>query len=89
MENIQIFTCPVSKPLVAKLRLPSSDKEWRDANLYFSLHVTSMVIDATDIELKNLSLSEGIYKYFAATYGTHTKKSQSQNLSVTIDQLNV
>lgn len=35
--------CPDSKPLLAKLKLPASDQEWLDANLYFSLHVTPAV----------------------------------------------
>lgn len=52
------------------LKLPSSKEDWKRANSYFSQHLLPAVQAAVSPNEKNTILSEGIYDYFAETFGT-------------------
>ena len=55
-----------------KSQLPHSAQEWQKANTFLAHDVVPRVLQASSIE--DIMLVEGIFNYFAATYGTKEKK---------------
>ena len=64
LHNISEFT---PKP---KLRLPKSDEEWEKANSYFKHNLVPYVISELSADGKNEVLTEGVFRYFDANFGS-------------------
>ena len=58
---------PDSKPF---LKLPSSQKDWAEADLHSQENSVPAVVSEPSIQVKNRILCDGIYAYFSERYGT-------------------
>ena len=63
---------PESKPV---LKLPSSQKDWAEADLHFQENLVPAVVSEPSVQAKNRILCDGIYAYFSERYGTKQPKT--------------
>ena len=64
-----------------RIKLPSTEGEWEDANSYFCQVVVPQVLHESSPDAKNTKLSDGIYNFFASTYGTKQQQKSKKKTS--------
>jgi len=55
------------------LCLPSSEKEWNEADVHFKIHLVPSILQLSLASEKNEMLSSEVYEYFANRYGTRAQ----------------
>ena len=66
----------------ATLILPTSSEEWEQANSFFETNLVPAALAATSPEeMSGVLLSDGIYSYFALTYGTKSPTQRKKRRS--------
>ena len=64
------------------LILPTTLDGWSDADAFFTQQLVPSILSASSPDEKNKILVDGIYDYFAQTYGTRKQKSSKQQKKV-------
>ena len=75
-------TINTSSPLPkANFSLPTTAEGWEQADSFFKTSLVPATIAASSPQVMNRVLCEGIYSYFASTYGTkHTKVRETKKI---------
>lgn len=51
------------------LKLPTSDNDWKNANVFFKFLLVPQVLNEKSVDDKCAKLADGLYDYFASSYG--------------------
>ena len=64
--------------LKTTLILPTTAEDWKQANLYFKTSLVPVALAVTSLDEMSSILCEGVYSYFASTFGTKPISAKKQ-----------
>ena len=67
-----------------RLQLPNSEQGWEEANTYFGQELVPQVLQAPSADTKHAVLADGVYSYFANTFGTKRMRNKNHKRQLKI-----